>query len=97
MTDTIRTHVAGTLVGESSASVFTIPSNYRVIARILEDVISHPSMDAVRRRFADCLSNNGEFRALRQDVAYKVITSLSGQPRRGSSVRRGTETSDMGK
>ena len=96
MPDAIRTHVGGKLVGEFCEAAFSIPPNYRVVSRILEEVLSIPPSASVRRNCADYPFNNGEFRALRQDGEYKVILSLSGQPRNGASVRKYAETPDRG-
>ena len=93
---TIRTHVVQKLVGESRDASSLIPANYRVVARILEGGLSFTSVSSVRRRCADYLFNNGEFRAMRRDGAYKVIMSLSGQPRRGVRFRKYVEIADWG-
>ena len=92
-TDTIRTHVVKKLGGEACEESFLVPANYRLIARIIGDVLPFALMAAVRRNCMDYLSNNGEFRALRHDGAYKALKRPSGQPRHGASVRKYAETS----
>ena len=94
--DTIWARVVKKLAGESRDAPFSIPSNYRVVARILDDVIPDPSAASVRRNCMDYLFNNGEFRVVRHDRTYMVLMSLSGQPRRGASFRKYAETADCG-
>ena len=68
-------------------NAFLLPTRNSLILGLLEDVCASQSVAAIRDRCLKYLDDAGEFEILRHDGTYKLLMSLSNQPRRGAQIR----------
>ena len=55
---------------------------------ILDDILSFPNAKLIRGRCMRRLNSQGEFDVVRHDGTYKMLLSLTGQPKHGAKIRR---------
>ena len=68
-------------------SCFLLPSNQDVYMSILDDILSFSNARLIRGRCMRRLNSQGEFDVVRRDGTYKMLMSLSGQPKHGAKIR----------
>ena len=84
----IRESLLGRYVRSGCESAALIPSRLSFYQRVPYDVLPRIAVQSMRGRFFIYLTKKGEFEVVRHDGAYKVLMSMTNQPKNGAKMRK---------
>ena len=84
----IMESILSRFIAAGCESSFLLPSKQEVYLSILGDILSFSNARPIRGRCMRHLNSQGEFDVVRRDGTYKMLMSLTGQPKHGAKIRR---------